>query len=122
MPCARVLHDGQQRRTRNQWAQVREAHQGLMRAAVVHMVRVATRELRNDTAGLLRRVAAGEDVVITVRGEPVARLVAAGSSRRRWVPRTELAARLAMVQADPGLRRDLRRSAGDSTDDLGELA
>ena len=38
-------------------------------------VEVASRELRNDTAGLLRRVEAGESLVITLRGKPVADLV-----------------------------------------------
>ena len=38
------------------------------------IVEVASRELRNDTAGVLRRVEAGETVVITVRGKPVADL------------------------------------------------
>jgi prevent-host-death family protein len=36
---------------------------------------VASRELRNDTAGLLRRVEEGETIVITRRGKPVADLV-----------------------------------------------
>ncbi len=36
------------------------------------MSEVASRELRNDTAGVLRRVRAGEDVTITVSGRPVA--------------------------------------------------
>jgi prevent-host-death family protein len=85
------------------------------------MIRVATRDLRNDTAGLLRRVAAGEDVVITVRGEPVARLVLVSSPRRRWLPRQELVARLRLAQADPGMRQDLERIAGDITDDLGAV-
>lgn len=85
------------------------------------MVRVPTRDLRNDTAGLLRRAASGEDVVITVRGEPVARLVPAVPQRRRWLPRAELVARLQTVQADAELRGDLQRIAGDSTDDLGAV-
>jgi len=55
---------------------------------------VASRELRNDTAGVLRRVEAGEDVTITVKGKPVARLIAATPSRRRWLSRAELAQRL----------------------------
>lgn len=38
-------------------------------------VEVASRELRNDTAGLLRRVEQGETIVITRRGKPVANLV-----------------------------------------------
>ena len=39
-----------------------------------HMSMVASRELRNDTAGVLRRVQAGEEVTITVNGRPVADL------------------------------------------------
>jgi prevent-host-death family protein len=38
-------------------------------------VEIASRELRNDTAGLLRRVENGEKIVITRRGRPVADLV-----------------------------------------------
>jgi prevent-host-death family protein len=85
------------------------------------MTVVASRELRNDTAGLLRRVQAGEDVVITVNGEPVAQLTALRVSRRRWLPKAELVARLRNAQADPGLRNDLARLAGDTTDDLGPI-
>ncbi len=85
------------------------------------MTVVASRELRNDTAGLLRRVQAGEDVVITVNGEPVAQLTAVRVSRRRWLPKAELVARLRGAQADPGLRDDLARLAGDTTDDLGPV-
>jgi prevent-host-death family protein len=82
------------------------------------MVEVASRELRNDTAGVLGRVQAGEDVVITVNGRQVARLVPLQPTRRRWLPRAELTARLRLAQADPGLRRDLADLAGDTTDDL----
>lgn len=85
------------------------------------MVDVASRELRNNTGELLRRVEAGEHVVITTRGKPVASLVPFAPARRRWLPRTELARRLAVAQADPGLRDDLARLAGDTTDDLGPL-
>jgi prevent-host-death family protein len=85
------------------------------------MAVVASRELRNDTAGLLRRVQAGEDVVITVNGQPVAQLTALRVTRRRWLPRAELEARLHHAQADPGLRDDLARLAGDTTDDLGPI-
>lgn len=85
------------------------------------MESVAARELRNDTAGLLRRVQAGEEVVITVNGRPAARLVAAGETRRRWLPRAELARRLRSAQADAGLRDDLAALAGDTTDDLGPI-
>ncbi len=82
------------------------------------MTNVATRDLRNDTAGVLRRVQAGEQIVITVNGKPVAQLVPLKEDRGRWIPRAELARRLRTAQADPELRRDLARLAGETTDDL----
>lgn len=82
---------------------------------------VASRDLRNDTAGLIRRAAAGEDIVITVRGRPTAQLVALRARRRRWLSSQEMFRRLATSQADPGLRDDLARLAGDTTDDLGPI-
>ena len=85
------------------------------------MTEVPARDLRNDTAGVLRRVQDGEDIVITLRGRPVAHLTPVTSQRRRWLPREELAGRLRQAQADPGLREDLARLAGDTTDDLGPL-
>lgn len=57
------------------------------------MSEVASRELRNDTAGVLRR----------------------------WLPRSELTRRLRVAQADPGLRDDLASLAGDTTDQLGPI-
>ena len=83
------------------------------------MPEIASRELRNDTAGVLRRVQAGEAVTITVKGKPVAQLSAARPDRRRWLSGVELVQRLQRVQADPGLRHDLAVLAGDTTDDLG---
>jgi prevent-host-death family protein len=85
------------------------------------MVEVATRELRNDTAGVLRRVEAGESVVITVRGKPVADLIPHRHDEPRWMPREELIELLKTHSADPGLRDDLKRIAGDTTDDLGPI-
>lgn len=79
---------------------------------------VASRELRNNTGDLLRRVDAGEQIVITKRGTPVASLVPFERPRRRWLQREELVRRLAGAQADPGLRDDLARLAGDTTEDL----
>lgn len=84
------------------------------------MAEVASRELRNDTAGVLRRVASGEDVTITVKGKPAARLTAAAPNRRRWLSRTELAQRLERAQADSGLRHELAALDG-TTDDLGPI-
>lgn len=85
------------------------------------MADIASRELRNDTAGVLRRVREGEDVRITVSGQPVARMVAIHQPRRRWLSRAELLTRLQRTAADPGLRDDLDRLAGDTTDDLEPL-
>jgi prevent-host-death family protein len=84
-------------------------------------IRVASRDLRNNTADLLRRVDAGEQIVITKRGDPVASLVPFEQPRRRWLPKAELIRRLAATQADPGLRDDLARLADETTDDLGPL-
>lgn len=85
-------------------------------------IEVASRELRNNTSELLRRVDAGEQIVITKRGNPVAALVPFERSRRRWLPRAELARRLVAAQADPALRDDLARLTGDTTDDLDAIA
>jgi prevent-host-death family protein len=85
------------------------------------MSEVASRDLRNDTAGVLRRVQAGEDITITVKGRPVAVLSAAQHQRRRWLTAKEFLARLQRAQADPGLREDLAALVGDTTDDLGPI-
>ena len=85
------------------------------------MSEVASRELRNDTAGVLRRVQAGEEVMVTVNGKPVAQLVPLQQTRRRWLSRSELVRRLRVAQADPGLRDDLASLAGDATDQLGPI-
>jgi len=50
---------------------------------VCRMPEVPSRELRNDTAGVLRRVQAGEAITVTVKGKPVANLTAIQPSRRR---------------------------------------
>jgi prevent-host-death family protein len=85
------------------------------------MSQVPSRDLRNDTAAVLRKVEAGDDVVITVNGRPVAALVPIQRSRRCWLGRAELAQRLRTCQADPGLRADLAVLAGDTTEDLGPI-
>jgi len=82
---------------------------------------IASRELRNNTADVLRRVQNGENVVITVNGRGVARLVPIQQFRRRWLPRAELVRILRTAQADPALRHDLEQLAGDTTDDLGPI-
>ncbi len=81
------------------------------------MDEVASRELRNDTRGLLRRVEAGEHVVITVDGRPVA-VLAPVSGRPRWLSKSEFVRRLADKQADAGLASELREMTPDMTDDV----
>ena len=83
-------------------------------------MRVASRDLRNDTASVLRRAAAGEVVEVTVNGEPVAALGPIQEQRSHWTPRAVFATRLARTQADPALRADLRALTGD-TDELGPI-
>lgn len=78
---------------------------------------VASRDLRNDTRSVLRRVEAGEEVVITVDGRPVAELHPVGA-RPRWLTRRQFVDRFGGRQADPGLTDDLRALAPDTTDDL----
>lgn len=83
------------------------------------MVEVAIRELRNDTGGVLRRVEAGESIVITKRGKPVAEVVPLRPREPSWMPREELVELLKTHSADPGLRDDLKRIAGETTDEDG---
>jgi prevent-host-death family protein len=73
------------------------------------IVEVATRELRNKTADLLRRVEAGESMVITVRGKRVATLSPYRDDTPRWMPRDELIELLKTHSADSGLRDELKR-------------
>lgn len=96
-------------------AGLRSATQGYTR----RMTDVAARDLRNNTASVLRRVQDGEDVTITVHGRPVARVVPI-VDERRWMPAGELVEFLTRHQADPGLRADLADLAGETTDDLDE--
>ena len=71
------------------------------------MAEVPSRDLRNNSAAVLRRVEEGEDIEITVRGRPVAALVPPPRARRHWPGRAELVRRPRIDQADPGLRDDL---------------
>jgi prevent-host-death family protein len=69
---------------------------------------VPQRELRNNTAGLLRRVEAGERLRITVHGHPVAELVPVDHAQQ-FVPFGELMNGLrGLMRADDRLDRELR--------------
>lgn len=93
----------------------------LRKCYTCRMSEIATRDLRNRTADVLRRVAAGEQVTITSRGRPVAQLVPVRAERRTPITRAELIRRLGRTRADPGLRDELESLAGDTTDDLGPI-
>jgi len=64
-------------------------------------VEVASRELRNDTAGLLRRVEEGETIVITRRGKPVADLVPHKQDAGRWLTPSEVMEIREIASRDP---------------------
>jgi prevent-host-death family protein len=79
------------------------------------MTEIASRELRNDTRGVLARVEAGEAVTITVNGRAVG-ILQPVRQRRRWIGRDQFVDRF--VQADANLTSELRELAPDTTDDL----
>lgn len=83
---------------------------------------MATRELRNDTAGVLRRVESGETVVITVRGKPVADLVPHRTEEApRWISPAEVMEIRAIAAGDPTWGADLAKLREETTDDLGPI-
>jgi prevent-host-death family protein len=78
--------------------------------------RITQRQLRNDSAAVLREVQAGQTVIVTRNGEPVAEL--RPLSRRRFVPRSviEHAARRAPRVGADRLRADLDAVVDQSAD------
>lgn len=70
--------------------------------------RIAQRELRNDVSGVLREVAAGEELTVTVRGQPVAELRPARGVARPFVPGATAIAELRALPPDPGLAAEVR--------------
>jgi len=85
------------------------------------MTTVASRDLRNHTAEVLRQVQAGTHVTITVNGTPVAEISPVRSARQQFLSKADLLEITTLRQADPGLRDDLDALAGDTTDDLDAL-
>lgn len=78
---------------------------------------IPQRELRNDIASVLRRVAGGEHLRITVRGRPVADLVPV-SETRRFVPRSEFGEILLQDPLDRRFEEDVRDVLGGTVDQL----
>jgi prevent-host-death family protein len=78
---------------------------------------IGVRDLRNRTATVIDAVKAGERVVLTVNGEPLADIVPHGA-RTRWLAGERLRVALADRAADPGLTRELDELAGQTIDAL----
>lgn len=78
---------------------------------------IGVRELRNQTSQVIDAVEAGERVVLTVRGVPVADIVPHGR-RARWLSGAQLRERLADSAADPALADELDELAGATLDEL----
>lgn len=82
------------------------------------MTTVASRDLRNHTADVLRQVADGTRVTVTVNGAPVAEIGPVRAGRSQFLTRDQLADLISRHQADPGLADDLQRLAGATIDEL----
>jgi prevent-host-death family protein len=78
---------------------------------------IPQRELRNDIAEVLREVASGRIVRVTVRGRPVADLVPVSESRR-FVPRSEFESIVIEDNLDPGFVDDVRAALASTVDEL----
>lgn len=76
---------------------------------------VGIRDLRNHTAQVIDAVQAGERVVLTVHGEPIADIVP-HARRARWLPGDWLAAQLEQRAADADLTAELTDLAGRTID------
>ena len=83
------------------------------------MEQVPSRDLRNHTAEVLRKVAAGGEVAVTVHGAVVAEIVPPRDTRLPYLRGSVLARLLRVRTADVGLAVDLAVLASDTTDDLG---
>ena len=80
-------------------------------------MQVNVRDLRNRTTDVIAAVQAGETVILSVRGEPLADIVP-HRRRSRWLPGTWLAEELHTRAADPALREDLDDLVGETIEEL----
>lgn len=76
------------------------------------MSTVASRDLRNHTADVLRKVSEGDSVTITVNGMAVAEVVPVRATRKQFLTRAALVDVISRHQADSALAIDLRRLTG----------
>ena len=83
----------------------------------------SVRELKAGLSSYLKRAAAGEEVVVTSRGRPIARLVRAAPVAEQEPDRTEIRRRLAVIPGiimptgprPRGSRHPLRIRRGEKT-------
>jgi prevent-host-death family protein len=80
------------------------------------MATIAVRELRNNTADAIRRVEAGETVILTSRGLQIAQIVPIDRRKRPFMSKQEY---LATPLADLGLLDDLAAMGDDEHDTVG---
>jgi prevent-host-death family protein len=78
---------------------------------------IPQRELRNDIASVLKRVAGGQRLRVTVRGRPVADLVPV-SEARRFASRSEFGPILLEEPLDRRFQEDVRTALGGTVDEL----
>lgn len=78
---------------------------------------IGVRDLRNRTASVIDAVKAGERVVLTVNGDPLADIVPHGR-RSRWLGGESLREQLRERAADPALRQELDELSGQTLNEL----
>lgn len=78
---------------------------------------VGVRDLRNRTSQVIDAVRAGERVILTVHGQPVADIVP-HVQRSRWVPGESIRRGLFEHAADAALSEELVRLAGQTVDEV----
>lgn len=76
---------------------------------------VPIRDLRNNTREVTRRLEGGEELTLTVNGNPIARIVPI-PRRPRLLPWQQVLAH----PADPGLADELREFTSETTDDVAD--
>ncbi|MGI5287326.1 type II toxin-antitoxin system Phd/YefM family antitoxin [Nonomuraea polychroma] len=63
------------------------------------MTAIPARELRNNTAEVLRRVESGEEIEVLRDNRPIAKIISV-SRRRRWISAVEVGIALSRLGAD----------------------
>jgi len=87
------------------------------RATLCDMGDISVRDLRNDTGAVLRRVEAGETVIVHSNRRPVAQILPL-LERPTWLPATRFFSKVLTHPADRGLHDDLADLQPDTIDDL----